>query len=113
MAWDQKRRTPADYIDRHKQQRVLATHAGICWICGHGQAEQVDHVICWAEWTIPNVSVHDASNLRPAHGTPCPTCGRDCHTDKSKAEAARGRAAGYAKRAARGKRPVEKHPGTL
>jgi len=113
MAWGQKRRTPADYIERHKAARVLAAHAGICHLCGHPDATQVDHVTCWAEWTIPNVSVHDASNLRPAHGTPCPTCGRDCHADKSKAEAARGRAAGYAKRAARGKRPIEKHPGAI
>ena len=113
MAWNQKRRTPADYIDRHKQQRILAAHGGICWLCGHGQAEQVDHVICWAEWTHPTLSVHDASNLRPAHGSACPTCGRECHKDKSKAEAARGRAAGHAKRAARGKRPIEKHPGAL
>ena len=113
MAWDQKRRTPADYIDRHKAARILVAHDGICHLCGHGQAEQVDHVIGWAEWTHPTLSVHDASNLAPAHGSACPTCGRDCHADKSKQEAARGRAIGYAKRAAQGKRPAEKHPGLI
>lgn len=113
MAWDQKRRAPSEYIERHKAARIIAAHAGICWLCGHGDATQVDHRIPWAEWTHPTLSVHDASNLAPAHGTPCPTCGIDCHEVKSKAEAARGRAAGYAKRAARGKRPVEDHPGAL
>ena len=114
MAWDQKRRAPSEYIERHKAQRVITAHAGICYLCGHdGGVLDVDHIVPWAEWAVLNVSVHDASNLAPAHGTPCPTCGRDCHADKSKAEAARGRTAGYAKRAARGKRPIEKHPGAL
>jgi len=68
MAWDQKRRTPADYIERHKAQRVLIAHDYVCHLCGHGQAEQVDHVIPWAEWTIPNVSPHDAVILSQAGG---------------------------------------------
>jgi len=109
MAWDQKRRTSADYINPHKAARILAAHGHVCHLCGHGQATQVDHVICWAEWTRTDLSVHDASNLAPIHGSACPTCGRDCHKDKSKAEAARG----STRRAARGKRPVERHPGLI
>jgi len=109
MAWDQKRRAPSEYINPHKAARILAAHAGICWLCGHGDATQVDHVICWAEWTHPTLSVHDASNLAPAHGSACPTCGRDCHKDKSKQEAARG----STRRAARGRRPTERHPGLI
>ena len=109
MAWDQKRRTPADYIDVHKQRRILAAHSYMCWICGHGDAYEVDHIIPWAEWTRTDLSVDDASNLAPAHGAPCPTCERDCHADKSKAEAARG----STRHAARGKRPVEIHPGLI
>lgn len=109
MGWDQRRRTPSDYIDRHKAARVLAAHGYVCHVCGHEDAYQVDHVICWAEWTHPMLSVHDESNLAPAHGTPCPTCGRSCHNDKSRQEAARG----SARRAARGKRPAEPHPGLL
>ena len=109
MAWDQKRRTPSDYIDRHKQQRVLIAHGYMCWICGHGDAYEVDHIIPWAEWTRTDLHVDDASNLAPAHGAPCPTCGRDCHADKSKAEAARG----STRHAQRGKRPVEIHPGLI
>jgi hypothetical protein len=113
MAWDQKRRTPADYIERHKAARVLAAHGHVCHLCGHAGATQVDHVVPWAEWTHPTLSVHDASNLRPAHGAPCPTCGLDCHAAKSKAEAARGRARGQASHAARGKLPPERHPGLI
>jgi 5-methylcytosine-specific restriction endonuclease McrA len=109
MAWTQKRRTPSDYIDTHKAARVLAAHGGICWICGHDDAHEVDHVIPWAEWTHPTLSVHDASNLAPAHGSACPTCGRECHKDKSKAEAARG----STRRAQRGKRATEQHPGLI
>src|SRR5690348_7787413 len=109
MTWEQKRRTPADYIHPAKQRRILTTHAGICHLCGHGGADQVDHVIAWAEWTRTDLSVHDASNLRPAHGTPCPTCGRSCHEDKTKAEAARGRARKLSKL----KYPQRQHPGLL
>jgi hypothetical protein len=109
MAWDQKRRTPADYINPHKTARIIAAHAGICHLCGHGQATQVDHVIAWSEWTNPTLSVHDASNLAPAHGSVCPICGRDCHADKSKTEAARG----STRHAARGRRAPEIHPGLI
>src|SRR5674476_309464 len=73
MAWDQKRRTPADYIDRHKAQRVLIAHAYVCHICSHDDAHDVDHIIPWAEWTRTDLSVDDASNLAPAHGSACPT----------------------------------------
>jgi hypothetical protein len=123
MAWDDKRRTPADYLHPKKQQRILDQHGRICrtmvgpdgrtYGCGHGDAEQVDHTIPWAEWNNPHLSVHDPSNLAPMHGEPCPTCGRQCHEDKSKAEAARGRARSNAKRKAQGVRPAEKHPGSL
>ena len=114
MAWADKRRTPADYLNPHKAARILAAHGHVCHLCGHsGGVLNVDHVIPWAEWTHPTLSVHDASNLAPAHGEACPTCGRDCHDIKTKAEAARGRARGTAARAARGKRTPERHPGAL
>src|SRR5690242_2509828 len=113
MAWDQKRRPPSEYIHPKKAARILAAHGGICWLCGHGGATDVDHVVPWAEWTRTDLSVHDASNLAPAHGTPCPTCGRDCHADKTKAEAARGRARANAERKARAARPAEQHPGAI
>ncbi len=113
MAWDQKRRPSSEYLNPHKAQRILTAHHGICHLCGHPGATEVDHIIPWAEWNNPALSVHDASNLAPAHGQPCPTCGRDCHAQKTKAEAARGRAKGYADRAAKARRPPERHPGAL
>ena len=109
----QGRRTPADYLHPKKAARILAQHAGICHLCGHPDAEQVDHRTPWAEWSHPTLSVHDASNLAPTHGAPCPTCGRECHGDKTKAEAARGRARSLAKREAQARRPREQHPGSL
>ena len=113
MAWDNKRRTAADYLHPKKQARILAAHGHVCHLCGHPDAEQVDHLVPWAEWQRTDLSVHDPTNLRPAHGHPCPTCGRRCHDDKTKAEAARGRARANDKRKAQGTRPTEKHPGSL
>jgi 5-methylcytosine-specific restriction endonuclease McrA len=113
MAWDQNRRPSSDYLHPKKQQRVLTTHHGVCHLCGHGGAEQVDHIIPWSEWTNPTLSVHDASNLAPAHGQPCPTCSITCHDNKTKAEAARGRARATARQQAAKRRPPEQHPGSL
>jgi len=109
MSWTDKRRPPGEYIERHKRDRILKAHDYVCHICGHGDAHELDHVIPWAEWTRHDLSPHDASNLAPAHGEACPTCGRSCHDDKSAAEAARG----STRYAARGKRPTEKHPGLI
>ena len=113
MAWNAQRQQAGGYLHPKKQQRILAQHGGICHLCGHADATEVDHLVPWAEWTHPTLSVHDKSNLAPAHGTPCPTCGRDCHADKTKAEAARGRARGHAKRATLARRPGEPHPGAI
>jgi 5-methylcytosine-specific restriction endonuclease McrA len=109
MAWDQKRRPPSEYIHPKKAARILAAHQGVCWLCGHDGATEVDHVVPWAEWTRTDLSVHDASNLAPAHGEPCATCGRNCHLEKSLEEAARG----TKRRAAKAKRPPERHPGAI
>ena len=110
MAWQNSKRAPSDYLHPAKRQRVLVRHGRVCHLCGHGGAEQVDHVVPWAEWPRNSpTSVHDESNLRPAHGEPCPTCGRACHQDKSKQESKAGRQ----RAALRGKRTPEAHPGTL
>lgn len=113
MAWDQKRRPASEYIHPKKKARIIAAHNGVCHLCGHPDATEVDHIVPWAEWRDPTRSVHDASNLAPAHAGPCPTCGRDCHGDKTKAEAARGRAIAAARRAALGRRQPERHPGAI
>lgn len=110
MAWDSKRRAPSEYINHHKAQRIIVRDHGVCYLCHHHGATQVDHVVPWAEWSRTDMSVHDQSNLAAVHGgVPCPVCGASCHEDKSKAEAARG----VQRRVARGKRPAEQHPGRL
>lgn len=111
MAWNAARATGGGYLHPKKQQRILTQHGGVCHLCGHEGATEVDHITPWAEWQHPTLSVHDATNLAPAHGSPCPTCGRDCHADKTKAEAARGRARANARRQAAARRPPERHPG--
>lgn len=113
MPWANKRRPPAEYINSHKAQRIIARDHGVCYLCGHDGATEVDHITPWSEWTRTDVSVHDAGNLAAVHGRPCAMCDRDCHADKSKAEAARGRRRASQRRAAQGKRPTEQHPGAV
>lgn len=108
MAWTQSRRPPSAHLHPREKARVLRAHGGVCHGCGHGDAEQVDHITPWFEWVGP-LSVHHPSNTAPMHGQPCPTCGKRCHDDKTKAESARARA----RARARGKRPREQHPGTI
>lgn len=109
MAWEQKRRPASEYINRHKADRILARDHHICHVCGHGYAEQVDHIIPWAEWTRTDLSPHDQANLAPIHGTACRTCGAECHNDKTQAEAARG----SQRRAQRRHYPTKVHPGII
>jgi 5-methylcytosine-specific restriction endonuclease McrA len=50
-----------------------------CWLCGHGAANSVDHVIPLSLGGAP----YDPGNLRPAHGVEgCPTCGKKCNSSK-------------------------------
>lgn len=113
MVWTRTRRPASGYLPHHKTLRILAAHHRVCYLCGHGDAEQVDHLVPWSEWTDPEISVHHHSNLAPLHGEPCPTCGQQCHLGKTLAEAARGRARGNDQRKRASKRPIEPHPGLL
>lgn len=49
----------------------------------------VDHIINYKRWVDEQRagSPDDPSNLALAHATPCPTCSRDCHADKTRGEA--------------------------
>jgi hypothetical protein len=53
---------------------VISEYGGLCHLCGHGGARQVDHLESIAEhpeWAFK------MSNCRPAHGSPgnaCPQC---------------------------------------
>lgn len=76
---------------------VLARDGRVCYVCGGPGADEVDHVI--------NVAVggtDEYDNLRAIHAAPC-------HREKSKQEALVGLRAYHAK----GKHPVERHPGLL
>jgi 5-methylcytosine-specific restriction enzyme A len=80
--------------------RVLFGRA--CYLCGHPDAVDTDHVIPGDD--------HSLANLRPACGRGCPHCAAErrtpCHPAKSSAEGGRARAA---KRT----RPAEPHPGIV
>jgi 5-methylcytosine-specific restriction endonuclease McrA len=103
VAWGQQsnRVIPPDWDAR--KAVVHDRDGGICHVCGHAGADQVDHKLA-----VAHGGSHDIDNLGLIHGSTCPTCGRRCHTDKTQREAAAGRAA----RRATAKHPrPRKHPG--
>jgi hypothetical protein len=106
MAWH-RRPAPGNWATLRAQ--TLTAWAGVCWQCGHGGSDQVDHIV-----NVARGGTHDLDNLAPIHGTayganPCPTCGRHCHQSKTRAEQAAGRAVSNRNRA----RPTEQHPGRI
>lgn len=52
--------------------QVFATYGRTCWVCGHGGAGEVDHLVKRAD----GGALYDLANARPAHGSmaPCPVC---------------------------------------
>lgn len=65
---------------RRRQERnakILAA-SDVCHICGHPEADAVDHVVALAR----GGSDTDPANLKPAHHRPCPTCGHPCNLAK-------------------------------
>jgi hypothetical protein len=51
------------------RQRVFATYGDICWLCGGGEADTIDHVI-----PLSDGGDDDIENLRPAHGKKSASC---------------------------------------
>ena len=51
------------------RQRVFATYGDICWLCGGGEADTIDHVIPLSDGGDDHID-----NLRPAHGRKSKTC---------------------------------------
>lgn len=80
MAGYESERHPSGAVWNRKKANVIAYYNGICHLCEHPGALQVDHLVPYAE-------THDDSlpNLRPAHGTaktqknPCPVCKLNCN----------------------------------
>lgn len=94
IEWDRKK---AVVIDHYK---------GICALCEHPGAKQVDHVIVYADKRDDSIA-----NLRPAHGSsgsqknPCPVCGLNCNQVRGGLTFEAGRAKIARRIAARGLAP--------
>ena len=58
----------------------FAAYGRMCWLCGHGGAQEVDHL----EPPGHGGSMFDVANLRPIHNVThgCPYCGRKCNREK-------------------------------
>lgn len=69
---------------RRVRAQVLADHGGICHLCGHPGAGDVDHRVPLAAWTAQGGHPEDPANLAPAHGaySRCAVCGRCCNQAK-------------------------------
>lgn len=65
--------------EQKRARHVLLAHDGLCHVCGHHGADQVDHVVALTEGGADTLD-----NLRPIHAEPC-------HREKTAAEAARAR----------------------
>lgn len=64
---------------RQKRNRmVFAIKGTVCHICGHPEADAIDHVTA----LVRGGSDDDLDNLMPAHHEPCPTCGHRCNLEK-------------------------------
>jgi hypothetical protein len=63
------------------RQIVFSVYGRTCHLCGHGGANQVDHVISVLE--APHLA-WSLENCRPCHGTGnrCPWCGRCCNQSR-------------------------------
>lgn len=108
MTWQYRsnRAVPGNWGRR--KQTVKRRDHGICHVCQHDGADQVDHIISVSEWTrrqLPG-SPHELTNLAMIHGERCQTCGQRCHKDKTAAEAAAAIQSAW-------RRPAERHPGLI
>jgi 5-methylcytosine-specific restriction endonuclease McrA len=82
---------PGDPRTGHRFRTTAAAvlaESDLCWLCGHGGARTVDHIIPVKDWLARfgnYEGVNQRSNLAPAHGqrgrqsNRCPTCARLCN----------------------------------
>lgn len=68
--------------ERTRNARILAA-SDTCHLCGHPDADAVDHVEPWVACVARGVDPDRPDNLKPAHhNTRCPTCGHRCNREK-------------------------------
>ena len=64
----------------NKLRTIYLLAFSTCWICGHGGADEVDHVVSPRD--APELALV-VDNWRPAHGPAgCPDCGRKCNQER-------------------------------
>jgi len=77
-------RHPSGREWNRKKAVVIDHYKGICHLCDHPMAQQIDHVIIYGETQDDSIA-----NLRPAHGSsgsqknPCPVCKLNCNQIRS------------------------------
>lgn len=66
------------YAYRKMREQILG-ESDVCLVCGHLQADAIDHIIPVAKGG-PRMA---RDNLAPIHGVDgCPICGRKCNNEK-------------------------------
>lgn len=66
--------------DYRKARAHCLAESDVCIVCGHGQADAVDHI----QPVSKGGASTDPDNLAPIHGVNgCPTCLRKCNNEKS------------------------------
>ena len=66
--FDATNRTRGDRLQKLRQ-RVFAVYGDICWLCGGGEADTIDHLIPLSAGGDDHID-----NLRPAHGKKTAHC---------------------------------------
>lgn len=99
MTWGRESHRPVPSDWKKRKALVLERDRGVCHACGHGGADDVDHLV-----NVAAGGTHELDNLGTIHSGRCPTCRKHCHKAKTAAEAAAGRRA-------RHKQHAERHPG--
>jgi hypothetical protein len=62
------KRTRGEKLQRLRKQ-VFATYGDVCWLCGGGEADTIDHLI-----PLSDGGSDELDNLRPAHGKKSSYC---------------------------------------
>lgn len=66
-----------------RRRKAVLEASDVCWICGHGAADSVDHLEALSRGGDPL----ELDNLAPAHHQPCPVCRRRCNASRGVASA--------------------------